>query len=190
MEDLDKTKYEADLAAAETDEQKKNITLEFEAQEMKLRRRSLGNIRFIGELYKISMLNGKIMHDCIRRLLKETDEESLECLCRLVTTVGQVRHILNTLMSLRASIYHFDTLCCRARGPVQRSHPSQSHRSKNISPFRENGPGVDIKITHAPTHPTRKLLRAEMDTRAYSKTFLLRGDFFKTQAFKSYSQIS
>ena len=36
---------------------------------------------------------------------------------------------------------------CRARGPTQRSHPSQPHRSKNISPFRGNGPGVDIKIT-------------------------------------------
>ena len=44
---------------------------------------------------------------------------------------------------------------CRARGPVQRSHPSQSHNSKNISPFRGNGPGVDIKIT--PPHlPHRK----------------------------------
>ena len=65
--------------------------LDFEAQEMKLRRRSLGNIRFIGELYKIQMLNGRIMHECIRKLLLQTDEESLECLCRLVTTVGHVR---------------------------------------------------------------------------------------------------
>ena len=57
---------------------------------MKLRRRSLGNIRFIGELYRIKMLNGKIMHECIRKLLKQTDEESMECLCRLVTTIGAV----------------------------------------------------------------------------------------------------
>ena len=62
-------------------------------QEMKLRRRSLGNIRFIGELYRIKMLNGKIMHECIRKLLKETDEESMECLCRLVTTIGAVRFV-------------------------------------------------------------------------------------------------
>jgi len=89
MEDLDKQKYEDDLAKAESEDEKKNITAEFEAQEMKLRRRSLGNIRFIGELYKIGMLHGKIMHECIRKLLQQTDEESLECLCRLVTTVGQ-----------------------------------------------------------------------------------------------------
>ena len=90
MEDLDKKKYDDMMEAAATDEEKKNISLEYEAQEMKLRRRSLGNIRFIGELYKIRMLNGKIMHECIRKLLNLTDEESLECLCRLVTTVGQV----------------------------------------------------------------------------------------------------
>jgi len=89
MEDLDKQKYEDDLSKAESDDEKKNITAEFEAQEMKLRRRSLGNIRFIGELYKIGMLQSKIMHECIRKLLEQTDEESLECLCRLVTTVGQ-----------------------------------------------------------------------------------------------------
>ena len=62
-----------------------------QAQEMKLRRRSLGNIRFIGELYKIRMLTGKIMHECIKKLLIQTDEESLECLCTLVTNIGQVR---------------------------------------------------------------------------------------------------
>ena len=92
MEDLDKTKFDEDMAKAETEEEKKNVQLEFQAQEMKLRKRSLGNIRFIGELYKIRMLNGKIMHECIRKLLQQTDEESLECLCRLVTTIGQVNY--------------------------------------------------------------------------------------------------
>ena len=94
MDDLDRKQYIENLDKAESEDEKKNITLEFEAQEMKLRRRSLGNIRFIGELYKIKMLNGKIMHECIRKLLCHTDEESLECLCRLVTTIGQVRETL------------------------------------------------------------------------------------------------
>ena len=57
--------------------------------------------------------------------------------------------------------------------------PKSATQVKNISPFRGNGPGVDIKITHA-----------EMDTRAYSKTFLQQGNFFKSQALKSYGQIS
>ena len=57
---------------------------------MKAKRRSLGNIRFIGELFKLSMLTEKIMHDeCIMQLLRATDSESLECLCRLLSTIGK-----------------------------------------------------------------------------------------------------
>jgi hypothetical protein len=59
--------------------------------------RSLGNIIFIGELFKEKMLNEVIMHECVVRLLKPAagttatrpDEESLECLCKLLSTVGK-----------------------------------------------------------------------------------------------------
>ena len=48
------------------------------------------SLRFIGELFKLSMLTEGIMHDCINRLLKiESDEENLECLCKLLTTIGK-----------------------------------------------------------------------------------------------------
>merc|ERR1711915_692059 len=56
------------------------------------RRRGLGNIRFIGELYKSKMLTARIMHECVKRLLLNADEESLECMCRLLTTVGKDLH--------------------------------------------------------------------------------------------------
>jgi len=49
----------------------------------------LGNIRFIGELFKLCMLTESIMHNCIMSLFKARDEDSLECLCRLLTTIGQ-----------------------------------------------------------------------------------------------------
>ena len=37
------------------------------------------------------MLTARIMHECVRKLLlsNPSDEEALECLCRLLTTVGQ-----------------------------------------------------------------------------------------------------
>ena len=89
METLDRDKYRTDMAAAATENDRKQIKAVFEQMEMKLRRRSLGNIRFIGELYKLQMLTARIMHECVKKLLKTTDEESLECLCRLLTTVGQ-----------------------------------------------------------------------------------------------------
>lgn len=89
MDGLDQEQYKSNIAKATTDDEKKLISAQFAATELKLRKRSLGNIRFIGELYKIGMLTGRIMHECIKKLLKTTDEESLECLCRLVTTVGE-----------------------------------------------------------------------------------------------------
>lgn len=49
----------------------------------------MGNIKFIGELFKLKMLTEVIMHDCIVKLLKNHDEESLECLCRLLSTIGK-----------------------------------------------------------------------------------------------------
>ena len=45
MENLDREKYVQDMAAADTEDAKKRLKIEFESMEMKLRRRSLGNIR-------------------------------------------------------------------------------------------------------------------------------------------------
>lgn len=55
----------------------------------------LGNITFIGELFKLEMLHVSIVHKCIKQLLekKSTDNitdkgEDLECLCKIVNSVG------------------------------------------------------------------------------------------------------
>lgn len=73
------------------DEQKKRELKELGDEKLfKAKRRSLGNIRFIGELFKLGMLTEGIMNNCIDRLLKqENDEENLECLCRLLSTIGK-----------------------------------------------------------------------------------------------------
>ena len=47
-----------------------------------------GNIIFIGELFKVNMLTEKNMHDCIFRLLKANNSDSLLLLCILISTVG------------------------------------------------------------------------------------------------------
>jgi len=55
----------------ETTEESKKEQLQLEQEELrfKMRRRSLGNVRFIGELYKLQMLSPKIMVQCVRMLL-------------------------------------------------------------------------------------------------------------------------
>ncbi|MED6112357.1 hypothetical protein PIB30_060960 [Stylosanthes scabra] len=64
-----------------------------EEKRTKARRRMLGNIRLIGELYKKKMLTERIMHECIKKLLgqhQDPDEEDIEALCKLMSTIGEM----------------------------------------------------------------------------------------------------
>ncbi|XP_070801999.1 eukaryotic translation initiation factor 4 gamma 1 isoform X2 [Pituophis catenifer annectens] len=82
-------KKQKEMDEAATPEEKTRLKEELDDARDKARRRSLGNIKFIGELFKLKMLTEAIMHDCVVKLLKNHDEESLECLCRLLTTIGK-----------------------------------------------------------------------------------------------------
>ncbi|KDP28894.1 hypothetical protein JCGZ_14665 [Jatropha curcas] len=71
----------------------KQTAEEREEKRVKARRRMLGNIRLIGELYKKKMLTERIMHDCIKKLLgqyQNPDEEDVEALCKLMSTIGEM----------------------------------------------------------------------------------------------------
>ena len=68
---------------------------ELEVEMDKYRKRSGGNIKFVGELYKVELLTEKIMHQCIRQLLGNTRcgytsqvHHNVEALCKLLTTIG------------------------------------------------------------------------------------------------------
>ncbi|XP_068593625.1 eukaryotic translation initiation factor 4 gamma 1a isoform X2 [Cebidichthys violaceus] len=78
-----------ELEAAKEGEERERLRVELQDSRDQARRRSLGNIKFIGELFKLKMLTEAIMHDCVVKLLKNHDEESLECLCRLLSTIGK-----------------------------------------------------------------------------------------------------
>ncbi|XP_077412357.1 eukaryotic translation initiation factor 4 gamma 1a isoform X2 [Vanacampus margaritifer] len=82
-------KKQKEMEASKDEEERERMRLELEESRDKARRRSLGNIKFIGELFKLKMLTEAIMHDCVVKLLKNHDEESLECLCRLLSTIGK-----------------------------------------------------------------------------------------------------
>ncbi|OMO69693.1 MIF4G-like, type 3 [Corchorus capsularis] len=79
-------KVEEEGEAKQSEEQR-------EEKRVKARRRMLGNIRLIGELYKKKMLTERIMHECIKKLLGEyenPDEEDVEALCKLMSTIGEM----------------------------------------------------------------------------------------------------
>ena len=56
------------------------------------KRRGLGVVKFLGELFKLRMLTERIMHECIKKLLRNgenAEEEEIESVCTLLATVGQ-----------------------------------------------------------------------------------------------------
>ncbi|KAJ2601073.1 hypothetical protein GGF39_001437 [Coemansia sp. RSA 1721] len=58
---------------------------------MKIKRRGLGLVKFIGELFLRDILSERIMHECIKRLLtnyESPEEEETESLSKLLTTAG------------------------------------------------------------------------------------------------------
>ncbi|XP_061689117.1 eukaryotic translation initiation factor 4 gamma 3 isoform X4 [Syngnathoides biaculeatus] len=89
VDDVVFEKKQKELDSADSSTERERLQEELEEAKDKARRRSIGNIKFIGELFKLKMLTEAIMHDCVVKLLKNHDEESLECLCRLLTTIGK-----------------------------------------------------------------------------------------------------
>ncbi|XP_016544330.2 eukaryotic translation initiation factor 4G [Capsicum annuum] len=96
-------KCQEEFERGEREEQEANVTNEEgevklsaeerEEKRVKARRRMLGNIRLIGELYKKRMLTERIMHECIKKLLgdyQNPDEENVEALCKLMSTIGEM----------------------------------------------------------------------------------------------------
>jgi translation initiation factor 4G len=87
-----------------TEDERETKKEELDFRRMKIKKQMLGNIKFIGELYKKSMIKENIMHYCINSLLKfeklkdgrlidkkndEMDEEDHEAVCKLFTTIGE-----------------------------------------------------------------------------------------------------
>ena len=119
------TKATEDLAVREANEQTKGgeeselYSDEYYAAS-KAKRRGLGLIRFIGELFKLQMLTERIMHECIKKLLgnvENPEEEEIESLCKLLTTVGSL----------------LDTTKARAHLDVYFSRMRELTKNKNVN---------------------------------------------------------
>jgi translation initiation factor 4G len=86
----------------------------------KAKRRGLGLIKLMGELFKLQMLTERIMHECIKKLLfnvENPEEEEIESLCKLLSTVGK----------------SLDTSKARAHMNVYFSRMKKLTRSGNVS---------------------------------------------------------
>uniref|UniRef100_A0A1D1YZ85 Eukaryotic translation initiation factor 4G n=1 Tax=Anthurium amnicola TaxID=1678845 RepID=A0A1D1YZ85_9ARAE len=93
QEEFERGEREQDEANRDEEGEIKKSAEEREEKKIQARRRMLGNIRLIGELYKKKMLTERIMHECIKKLLGQypnPDEEDIEALCKLMSTIGEM----------------------------------------------------------------------------------------------------
>ncbi|XP_060849935.1 eukaryotic translation initiation factor 4 gamma 3-like isoform X2 [Rhopalosiphum padi] len=88
-QEMDSAKKLTEIDSCKDPEKKKELQIEYEENERRLRKRSVGNCRFIGELFKQKILTPNIMLYCIVNLVTKHNEEPLECLCNLLKTVGK-----------------------------------------------------------------------------------------------------
>lgn len=75
------------------------LSQEDEEQRQISRRKMVGNLRFIGELGKLQIIQKSILYGCIEELLEKTRRSSgdladdLECLCQIMRTCGRILDI-------------------------------------------------------------------------------------------------
>ncbi|CAK4781034.1 unnamed protein product [Aphanomyces euteiches] len=119
-EALNKAREEGTLTA--------EVEANFEEKKMLTKRRMLGNIRFIGELYRKGMLQERIMHECVMKLMGVTrgqtqnakaiklvplhpgaapDEENIESLSKLLTTMGKDLEVKGTFPGAMAAYFDY-----------------------------------------------------------------------------------
>lgn len=98
-------------------EKKKELQFILEEEERKIRVKSVGNVRFIGELFKQGMLTTNIMMQCLQMLLQSIEEESLECLCKLLTTIGRDLE-KNKKQDLKPTFVKMQEIVDRKRGKI------------------------------------------------------------------------
>jgi len=75
LENMKKDRDAKVKAGGLTNDERAALEAEIEEKSSTLKKRMLGNVRFIGELFKKSLLLPSIMHQCIMVLIGTTDEE-------------------------------------------------------------------------------------------------------------------
>lgn len=117
-------KEEAEAVKVEEEGEITQTKAEREEKKVQARRRMLGNIRLIGELYKKRMLTERIMHECIKKLITQRhnpDEEDIEALCKLLSTIGEMidhekaRDHMNAYFDIMLNLSNNQNLSSRVR---------------------------------------------------------------------------
>lgn len=84
----------------------RNLKSELEEARLKLHRRLLISMKFMGELFKVKMLTLDVVHTFVLELLRDDQHElSMKCLCMLLSTIGEELDTGNTKVRARMCSY-------------------------------------------------------------------------------------
>lgn len=88
--------FENRYQKAYTSDENEVTATEQEFRDGKSKHHVLGNIKFIGELYRLDVLHEGILHVCIKQLIRKSSstppgvaERNLECFCQIMITCGR-----------------------------------------------------------------------------------------------------
>ncbi|XP_019698474.2 eukaryotic translation initiation factor 4 gamma 1 isoform X4 [Harpegnathos saltator] len=118
---------------------KKEMKLMFEDKERRQRVKAVGNVRFIGELYRATILTTKIMHRCIKQLLQQNSEESMECLCKLFETIGPDIEAVKTGESINEYFNRMQEIVCRRGQNLPKINSRVRFMIQDVIELRERG---------------------------------------------------
>ncbi|XP_066926622.1 eukaryotic translation initiation factor 4 gamma 2-like [Clytia hemisphaerica] len=101
-------------ASSAFDKKDTDLSPDEKQDKMVAKRKMLGNIKFIGELGKLELLQEAILHKCIQQLLAKKKRTSLsemaediECMCQIMSTIGRR---LDTPKALNIMNQYFDRI--------------------------------------------------------------------------------
>ena len=138
------------------------------------KRRGLGLVKFIGELFKLGMLTSRIMHMCILRLLDYEgvpDEAEVESLTSLLKTIGnrldseeKGRPSMDAYFQRVNTMINVEGLPSRLKFMLMVSLPPNSLRCKSLTAIRtlstcEERAGEPIKPPRVPRRSKRSAHR-------------------------------
>lgn len=155
----------------------------------KLRKRSLGNIKFVGELFKLGVISDHVIISCVGSLIdKETQEaEEMECLAKLLTTTGQQldvgprKQLFNSIFEKIKSISQLKSLSSRIRFMLMdlielRAHDWKSKSQKDKEPVsstsRSHSSEYNLKDHHSRHSESSGSINDFSNRRNVSKPFL------------------
>lgn len=178
------SKHQQTVIPADADDAERH---RIEKSEMRYKARSLGNIKFIAELFKRSLLSERIMHIVIRILLLDTDHmdprniESIETLHEMLNVVGKK---LDRLQAQSNMDMYFETLAGIAQThPIKRirflilnmvelrkaNWVSRQDMKQTVDEDVKRGPRSTSWVSNAPGEPPRVVARLPSNKEVVAK---------------------